>query len=631
MRKFSYICILLLLVSFSGYCQILDDSTKLIYSAKTTEFFTLEDVQNNTNRRSHIDTSLINLHNYNYYFKNGVLYQDLGNFGTPLNRIYYEPPTTIGKKLGFTTLNEYGYEPDKINFYDTKSPYTKLMYIQGTRGQQSLEAEHTQNIKPNWNVGFAIKRMVALRQVAVGATKEQQMSHYSFNARTSYFSKNKRYAFLFAYTHLDHAQYDYGGILVDSTNPTKADMFEYKLEKPQLYSLPNGRTVPTHLRAYQKSSNFRFYNEYSLASKKGLQLFHQFDYGITLVRYDDDYLYNVVPDYRNRDYYPTLTYDTSHTNDRIVHELYENKVGIKGSAANLFYIAYFRRKDFSYIQTNYEPVNRRFQENFIGGKMEYRFTDTIALSAKGEYYLGRDYLLKFDLTSQFLDVGYTSVSYSPTLLQLRNVSNSYQWENDFSNTYTNSFYANGKLKVGTLTFSPFVSYTTVSKLIYYDTSSFPMQSNGTVNMASIGFSGKVNWKILYLENYLRYTKIGGADVWRAPALFNQSRIYLYGALFKKALRLQLGVDLSWKSGYYGNAYSPAIQQYLLSDRNNSYNFLDGYLLADIFINTQIKRGFVFLKLANANQGLLAPGYFPTPYYSALPRSFEFGIRWLFYD
>ncbi len=298
-RKFLYICISLVLISFSGYCQILDDTTKLIYSAKTTQYFTLDDILNNTNdknnkeeketyqtKRTSIDTSLLNLHNYNYYFRNGILYQDLGNFGTPLNRIYYEPPTSIGKKLGFTTLAEYGYDPEKIKYYDTKSPYTKLFYIQGTKGQQSMEVEHTQNIKQNWNMGFALKRMISLKQIGVAERQEKQMSHYSFNAHTSYFSKNKRYAFLGQFTHMEHAQYENGGIFVDSTQGKK-DMFEYKLDKVQLYSLPNNSTTKTHLRSNYKSSTFKFYNEYSITSDKTLQLFHQFDYQTTIVQYDD--------------------------------------------------------------------------------------------------------------------------------------------------------------------------------------------------------------------------------------------------------------------------------------------------------------------------------------------------------
>ena len=168
-------------------------------------------------------------------------------------------------------------------------------------------------------------------------------------------------------------------------------------------------------------------------------------------------------------------------------------------------------------------------------------------------------------------------------------------------------------------------------MIYYNEMSLPTQSAKSVQQSSIGFIGRINYRAVYIENYLHYTKLSGADIIRVPALFNQTKFYVNGPLFKKALRVQLGVDLSWKSGYYGNAYAPAAQQFHLSDKSSAFNYLDGYLLADVFLNTQIKRAYIFLKLSHANIGLPKPGYFITPYYTAMPRSFEFGIKWLFYD
>jgi hypothetical protein len=665
-RMFLYIRYILILFSFSGYCQVLDDSTKQIYGAKTTQHFThehvfhassekknKEEILRNGPQKSTIDTSLLNLHNYNYYFKNGILYQDLGNFGTPLNRVYYEPPTTIGKKLGFNALTEYGYDPDKIKFYDTKSPYTKLFYIQGSRGQQSMEVEHSQNVRPNWNIGFSLKRMTSLQQLAVSQKGVKQMSHYSFMAQTSYFSKDKRYTFLFSFTHLDHTQYENGGILPDANG--KSDMFYYKLEQVQLYSQPFSISTPAHLRSYNKQSNFRFYNEYAVRSWSTLHVFHQFDYHTEIEGYDDNYLYNATYPTENNSYYyrntihAHLYFDTLNTHDRTHYELYENKVGLKGSTGKLTYMGYYRRKDFRYSQTNYafansNPVSkdstsnynsvvRIFNENFIGGRAQYRFSDTSALTVNAEYYIGRDYLLKADYSSKYLNIVYTKMSYSPTLFQLQNVSNSYIWNNrnKFTNTYTDAFNVNGKFKIGKFHFSPFANFTNIQRLIYFDSTAMPAQSTKAIQMMSVGFSSRINFGVLYLENYLRYTKTTGADVWRVPELFNQGKIYVYGPLFRKALFIQLGVDLSFNSGYYGNSYSPVTQQFYLSNRNNSLNYIDPYLLADVFLNTQIKRAFIFLKYAHANMNLPSPGYFITPYYTGMPSSFEFGIRWSFHD
>jgi hypothetical protein len=623
-QKFLTSGILLLLACVAGYAQILDDSTKQVYGAHTTSWFLFDDVVNNNDHTQSIDTSLLNNHNVNFFFNNGILYQDLGNHGTPLRRVYYEPPTTLGKRLGFSHFNEYGYDPDQIKFYNTRSPYTRLHYIQGSLGQQSMEVEHTRNIKPNWNAGFVFKRMVSLRQLGVSERQEMQQSHYSFAAHTSYTSKNKKLKTLFSFNMMQHSHYDNGGIFVDSTEGKK-DMFDYKLERVQLYSLPSSRNTKTKLRTYDKRNNFRIYNQYALIGERTLQVFHQFDYHTNIVRFDDDYLLY------NSGYYPAIYFDSSRTNDRIFHELYENKAGVKGALGKLYYQGYLRRKDFSYIQTNYQNVVRRYQENFVGGKAEYRFSDTIRLSFATEYYVGRDYLMKAGFTSQYLRADYQRISYSPTLFQLMNVSNSFQWDNNFANTVADVLQVNGRLKVGNLIFAPFVNLTNINNLIFYNQNMLPEQSNGNIQMLSGGFMARVNWKALYLENYLRYTKTTGADVWRVPALFNQTKLYVYGPLFKKALKLQLGVDLSWKSGYFADSYNPGIQQFYLSDVSNPLNYVDSYLLANLYVNTQIKRAFIFFKFTHLNMGLPEPGYFATPYYTGLPRYFDFGIRWLFYD
>jgi len=629
-QKFITLHIVFIFISFSGYCQILNDSSSIVYNAKTSLRFTQYDIENNTSQKISIDTSIINLHNYNFYYKNSHLYQDLGAFGTPLNRIYYTPPNSIGKKLGLTTLNEYGYNIDDVYFFDTKSPYTKLNYIQGTRGQQILEVEHSQNVKPNWNIGFSFKRMVSSKQIGVATKNEKQMSHYSFRAHTSYHSKNNRYNFLFSCTHLQHQQYENGGIYVDSTE-TKSDMFDYKLELVQLYSQPSGVSNKKLLRTYDRNSHFRFYNEYAVFPKNALQVFHTFDYHTNTFRFDDNYLYGFTPSLSNSDFYPAANFDTLYTHDKVFHELYENKAGIKGSLAKFFYSAYLKRRDLSHIQKSYISSLDRYSENYIGGRLDYRFTDTLLLSVRTEYYIGRDYLLEAKFSSKIFELGYHTISYSPTLFQTKNISNHYVWNNNFQNTQTDYLYVSGKLNYRNLVFAPIVNFTNINRLVYFDQNAVSVQSTDAVQFLGAGFMGKINWRGLFFENHLRYTKITGADVWRAPEFFNQAKIYLYGPLIKKALLVQLGVDVSYKSGYYGNAYTPAMSRFYLSDRTNDINFLDGYLLADVYMNAQIKRGLVFLKLSHANLGLPSPGYFMTPYYTGLPRSFEFGVKWLFYD
>ena len=54
-------------------------------------------------------------------------------------------------------------------------------------------------------------------------------------------------------------------------------------------------------------------------------------------------------------------------------------------------------------------------------------------------------------------------------------------------------------------------------------------------------------------------------------------------------------------------------------------------IADVFLTADIRTVSLFLKMAYINQGLDGNGYFTTPYYTGLPRRFQFGLRWQFFD
>jgi len=103
--------------------------------------------------------------------------------------------------------------------------------------------------------------------------------------------------------------------------------------------------------------------------------------------------------------------------------------------------------------------------------------------------------------------------------------------------------------------------------------------------------------------------------------------FQYEVLYAKALYIQVGVDLHYKSPYYANAYMPITQQFYL--QNNQQ--VEGYILADLYANLRVNRTRLFVKLTHANQGVLQPGYFVAPNYLQMRRGFAFGVDWYLFD
>ncbi|HXA01529.1 MAG TPA: putative porin, partial [Cytophagaceae bacterium] len=171
-RRIDYLLVLTFIWLSGQYAiaQILDDSTKLVYGLHSTSYVLEEDILNNSGRKFSPDTSISDIHNYGKLYRGHQVYQDLGNLGTPAAPIFYQPPSQIGKTLGYNGFNLYAYDPEKTKYFDTRSPYSSLSYIQGSRGQQILEGEFYRNVHSRWSLGFSMKSLSSKKVIGAVST-----------------------------------------------------------------------------------------------------------------------------------------------------------------------------------------------------------------------------------------------------------------------------------------------------------------------------------------------------------------------------------------------------------------------------------------------------------------------------
>ncbi|WP_197059995.1 putative porin [Sporocytophaga myxococcoides] len=602
--------------------QILDDSTKNIYGPTTTRYILEEDLYNIKGKPHSLDTSLTNAHLYDYLYGSNP-HQNLGLIGTPLNPIYYTPPQTIGRNLGINIFDAYAYDPSGINYYNTKSPFSKLRYVQGSRGQQILEADFARNVNPRWNLGVDFRRVASVKQVGSTVARDPQASGYAAAVYTRYSTKNQRYQLLFNYTHLHQTNNEFGGIL-NSDSVRIQDLTNYRVLDGQLNS---GVTR-------ERRNNFHLYHQYGILKDSVLQIFHIADYQYRDNRYQDlamagdSFYFNLKVIPRN----------SSSMTDRTDFNLFENKIGLKGQIKRFNYKAYFRAKQFTYEQITTDTIKSKYdyKEDFLGGELAYVFKDTSVLSFSGQKYVrGRDYYLKAYYTSKFLSGGFYRINYSPTLVQSNYIGNFFSWNNpNFDNTTTDNLWLDLNLRVGKLLrINPGVRYTGIKNYIYFNESFVPAQENSNIKlyMASMNFFLRLG-TFNITERFI-YTKYDGAPVLNVPEVYSHTRAYFQTRAFHKAAVLQFGLDAFWRSTYYANGYMPIIEQYYL---NNSVP-VKNYMLVDLFLDVRVKRANVFVKISNLLQGVgsstspFRKTYYTTPGYPGLPRSFDFGIMWMFFD
>ena len=663
----------------------LDDSTKVVYGPTSTKYFLEEDVFNNRKKLYNIDTIVDATHNYNFVQRNKNLYQDLGNLGTAIRPVFYKAPEQIGTMLGYDAFSLYTFKPSQVRYFNTKSPFSNIIYVPGGGEQDLLQFELSRNVDSLWNVGINVQRITANKQLIdkTAIADNSAISHWDFMVHSNYQTKNKKYSVLAYFNLSDHNSNDQGGVVIETGRDFQSMLF-----------LAGNRPLLTVAATRDKSYNLHIYHEY--VGYKAFQIYQVIDYQTRKVQFKDNSFAAGLEngfypkDYKNlsfRQYRlytqggdklsPSTKIDPTYyyinpQSDSIYNEtrytLFEHKSGIKGFYKGFNYRLHIRQRFYTYQNpfNSYQnfpvlkykdiPINSPFEtqvykytkdtakvygstENMVGIWLNQYFKDSTRAFAEAEYFIGNDYQFKFEYQGKWLNLGYRSQSTSPTLVQRANFNNGLRWE-DYSSflnysrsrgisdkVQTNNIYGYGSVRFGGLIFHPSVDFDIITNYIYFDTLAFVRQNKGTaigILRTGLGFDyrkGKFS-----MTNQIYYSESTGPDLIRFPKIFANSRL-AFDLLYKKKLYIQTGIELHYKSGYYADAYMPAFQQFHLQDKQN----IEGYLQADVFADLRINRVRLFFKFAHVNQGIFNGGYYASPGFAGMGRVLAFGVHWLLFD
>lgn len=606
--------------------QIVDDSTKNVYGPKTTLWITENDIYLNKDNYQPLDTVINDYHRWTFIQKLNNLYQDLGNVGTALNPIFPIAPTTIGANPGYSTYTPY-FDLAEPRYFDSKSPYTRILVVWGGDGRARTHIEFTRNINPSWNFGFNYRPTLVDKQVQrTGKGDRQTVSHY-YDLYTSYKSKNERYKLLASYRRMRHRVFENGGILL-TADTTFAGYFE--------------ENVGPYLTAAQSEelrNVIHVFQQYQLASP--FQLYHKADFARQRNLFSD-----VAASETNYDQYFTYTNPDSDINTETVSDgtrfnTMVNEFGIKGKAAFFYYSLYYKLRLYNasnkYLDHLALPYDKSGVENYLGGQIAFRFDSLSELSGQGEYLLDGNYRLHAQLRTPWLDATGTSVLVKPGLLPLAYRGSHHEWFNSFNDPFTNQLSAFIKVKWGRLFLSPGATYTAMNNYIYYRANNesnqpavIPAQSGGNqqVFVPELRMSLRF-FRHVYLRPQLMYTSFLNNDgnVLRIPKWFGNAQLAYENMLFKGNLQVQIGVDAHWRSEYTALGYDPAIQQYYVQDQTTARAFP----LVDVFFNGKFKRGRFFVKYHNLQQAITGLGYLPTPNYRGQGNILDFGFDLILFD
>jgi len=131
----------------------------------------------------------------------------LGNNGAPGRDLVFTPRMNSGWDPGFHAYDLYTFKVEDTRLHHTTKPYTELGYFLGSKSEQMIDVQHTQNIQPNWNFGFEYRLINA-----VGAFQNINTNHNNYRLNSWYQSKNKRYQNFFILVASKLTASDNGGL-----------------------------------------------------------------------------------------------------------------------------------------------------------------------------------------------------------------------------------------------------------------------------------------------------------------------------------------------------------------------------------------------------------------------------------
>jgi hypothetical protein len=627
-----------------------------------------------------VDTSLNAFHVYNPALQQSFPMAFLSTTGQAAVPLAFDYERKVGFSLGFRQFQPYQIQRKDIRYYRTAFPYTNLMYVLGSNQEQFLKVSFAQPINRN------LYYQIDYQMISSPSVFDRQLArHRNFNASTWYNSKNKRYNLLAHFFNNRAIVQQNGGIYTGYTN-RNGEAYDAILDTTIL-SKSRLDTRLSEAETNEVSKEFFVQQSYDWGISRTeaitdstekihfvptLRLAHQFSYNQQKYDYTDTSPTTVSLDGRWKnynDFFINQTQTTDSLQAKVFdYEVFIAQIGQKKIDSVNYKSTYFAKIGFRHqlinfeqfetqdsIPTQYITVNET-QESIVldtlynlqhrntrlqTGLLNFRF-DSNSANQRLQYHLKAQYALwgynlaDFSLEGQAKFVFSEKIGGLKATGKLQNItpdyltnfyfSNHHRWQNDdFRKINSLQWSVTYFLERLNLAVS-YKNYTLNNYIIWNETAS-PEQLSNIANISQFVAKHHFEWRKWQFNNLLLY-QISTNDAIRLPNFYSRHRFFYENSLFKNALVAQLGIDLSYNSNYFANAYAPAIGQFYVQNEQK----LTFYPVVDVFLNVKIQKARIFVKMEHLNQGIFRQrGYYVSPNYAMPERLFRIGFSWAFYN
>lgn len=603
----------------------------------------------NYTRLNYLDTTNHLSGEYNPTKLFEVSYTDLGIIGSAQQNQVFNPNVNSGFQLGLTAYDAYLWGPKNIQLYDTRTPYTKVFYLMGSKKENSLKVSHAQSFMDQ-QVSASFDFQLFNHK---GAYSRQHTDVKSFQGGMGYRTKDSRYQANLQYYHNKLSLEENGGIqnLADFEENTESNReimdvnlnnadnlirksgvaikqsFFFSKAEPDYSNLPD-----TNIVDFEGYTVTHFKKPYFDPVSHLGRINYYFNFERQNYRYTDSdqssKLYEGLP------FYPTA--DSSSFFDTIglrkyVNELTYSNSDYKDDISKPKYINFFFGGRHEYHEYYQYCHKQYFQHYAVIGGVFLKFTKQLSLNSDFAYYFG-DYLNNdfvfngigyLRITDNLVTAGINLTHRSPDWFYHQFSSSRFVWDNNLDKTDMQSLFL--KYERNRLRF--YAKVLNITNHVFINEQLQPEQSSKNIQHILIQAQKDIRLQNLGADLIITYQNISHPDIIRIPQLTGRAKLFYYNILFDGALDLEMGVEIYYFSKYYADQYMPALRSYHIQNTQE----IGGHPFIDVYLNAKIGKARLFVRYDHFNSSFMGYDYYASPSYPAQDASFRFGVSWILFN
>ncbi len=537
----------------------------------------------------------------NKHYPLGYTDAHLGNYGSATRTLTPTGSSPIGFSTGWFQYEPYYLHEETFRYYNQEVPVSKIKYSQAGQEDTYLDLDFGRSFAKGFNLSIAYRRINQ-----VGEFNHQRQKDTGFSIGVWHDAPSGKYDAFYNYLNNAAVTQENGGV----SEPDSIGSDNFPDASIPIYLTSNDNTaITTH--KHRTFLTKQILHLTADSSQFGIDIWLKEQFSASIYKYADEDA-QLAPEY----YGPEYLFD-----DRGIRQYtYEREnqlsmgVSLPWKTAHSTLHSSLRYRSIALEQ---EPMKRHINELYVDLAGDFNWVEPLTLSGQLSLGLGQadgafSFQANADLATGILGhvVGDWSImARNPYMVESQlYVNQQLVYQTSLRNPFINEIglawkWEEQKFEAG-------IKWLVFDNYIYFDTSSFPVQLDGSFSLRRFFISKAFDFKWLGLKGNFFWQPNPPKEL-AIPDLGYSASMYGRINLFKKKVQFMPGVDVMYHDGFEGITYFPV---------NGSYHLTGGptigdYFRLDVAIGLQIKFLKIFARMEDfaglfKDRALYDANYYP---------------------